>query len=221
MQAVKRYSKLISWVFLTAACFHSCGNKNTSSIKIFNLYNTKDSLIKSKIFVQRIFEKDSIDSIVIINNDTIMVSFTQIEDRTGIFRFCGIEKIKTHSFFDSSITEFCRSKPPFINRNVSFRGYKNYLINGNEYQLFHFIENTGNHTTYDSYYLKGVGFICYYSFDKDNYILCDSIEGFTIKNEIIKKINARLLIDTSFFARFILKKSLPDYFRPFINNREF
>jgi hypothetical protein len=219
MRVVKKYNKILILIFLSAIYLCGCNKGNEPSFKIFNWYNKNDSLIKSKIFIQQLFKKDGIDSIVVTSNDTITVNFKQIEDSIGIYRFCNNEKkILTHSFFDSSITEFCRLKPPFLNRSVSYRGNRSYLINGKKYKLYHFIENTGNHITYDSYYLKGIGFICYYSFDKDGYILCDSVSGFEINSQTLNGINTQLLNDTAFFARYHLRKILPDYYRPYIMN---
>lgn len=193
-----------------------------SKAMIFNRYDKEDSLIKSELFKVNIFAlNNGVDSINVISNNAIYFSFKQIEDSSGIYRFCKENTIKTHSFLDTLITEYCISKPPFLNENVSYRGNKIFSINDKNFKIYHFIENTGNHTSYDSYYLQDVGFICYYSFDKDEYILCDSLKGYQIKSEEMKQISNALVTDTTFFSRYILRKLYPNYHRTPISSKIF
>ena len=92
---------------------------------------------------------------------------------------------------------------------------KIYEINKEEYTVLHFIEDNGvDSKTYDNYYLKGMGPICCYSFDSDDYILCDSLSGFTVDSKTIKAITTKLLKDTSFFSKFFLRKQFPNFHRP-------
>jgi len=160
-----------------------------------------------------VYDNIANDSILITSHDSVFCSYKRVIDTSGIYRFCNGQKIKTHSFQDTLITEYCRSCLPFLNKNVSFRDKKTYLIGRRQFIVYHFIENTGNHTTYDSYFLKEAGPLCYYSFDRDDYIFCDSLIGYDITAAELSELKRDILSDTTFFARFILKRLMPNYYR--------
>lgn len=50
---------------------------------------------------------------------------------------------------------------------------KKYIINEEEYHLYHYLES-GYDSTLDSYYLEGEGFICFYEFRGSEFIYLDS-----------------------------------------------
>lgn len=181
---------------------------------VYNLYNGYDSILKSDAFELYVFPGNGFDSIIGIANDTLYFKIKQVFDSAGIYRYCQNIKIKTHSFKDSTKTVFCKNYPPFINKIVSFRGQKTYQINNKEYTVYHFIESFSNHTTYDSYFVNEIIPICYYSFDRDNYIYCDSIQGYEINTNELQQLKTKLLSDSTFFARYLLKKYYPIYHRP-------
>lgn len=181
---------------------------------IFNWYNGNDSLIKTDAYKLDIYTNKGFDSIIAITGETVYFTLKQTFDSSGIYRSCNNEMIKTHSLKDSLKTEYCKNYPPFINSNVSYRGKKVYLINDKQYSVYHFIESFSNHTSYDSYFVnEGIPF-CYYSFDSDSYIFCDTIKGYDLSKGDIGQLKIKLLSDTSFFARYFLQKNYPNYHRP-------
>jgi len=186
--------------------------KNSKEI-IFNWYNGDDSLIKPDLFKLKIYSKIDFDSILTISNDTVYFYFKQSFDTFGIYRFCNEKKILTHSMNDTLMSEYCKKYQPFINKNVSYRGSKNYFVNGKMFTIYHFIENSGNHIVYDSYFLNGKIPICYYSFDRNDYIFCDTLLGYEFDNGTLKLLKKELLSDTTFFAKYLLQKSYPNYHR--------
>lgn len=187
---------------------------STEKLLVFNWYNSNDSLLKNDAFKLNIYSGNDFDSIIGIANDKFYFAIKQVLDSSGIYRFCQNEKIKTHSLTDSLITAYCKNLPPFINENVSFRGRKTYQIENKKYTVYHFIESYGNHTVYDSYFIDEMIPICYYSFDRDSYIFCDTIQGYDVNNRDLKELKIKLLSDSFFYARYYLQKQYPNYYRP-------
>src|SRR6266540_1551263 len=144
-----------SYILIFLLVIFACKNKESNHsyrAMLFGWYSQSDSLIKPMLFRLKVYANDGSDSILITSSDTIFGSYKQTFDSSGIYRFCNGEKIKTHSFQDTLITEYCKSNPPFLNENVSYREKKTYSIGKGQFIVYHFVENTGNHTLYDSYF---------------------------------------------------------------------
>ena len=204
-------------IFLVAmiCVFYSCTRapKKKYTSFLFNLYNNTDNIVNKNAFELTKFNLSILDSIVILNGKNFICNYKEkVVKGKGIYRLCGKNLIITHSFSDTSNSyKFCLIKEPFINNQVLLIGSKKYKIKNAEYKLYYYAEHNGSYSGYSSYYLEGVGFICYYNFGRDDYILCDSTN---IKNLDIKGITNQLIRDSTFFARFIGKRLIPNYYRP-------
>jgi len=205
---------ILMFIYALICIFCSCTKAPTKkhTFLLFNLYNNTDSIVNKKVFELTRFPLNKIDSIVIYNKKSYICNYKEkVVREKGIYRSCGKNLILTHSFSDTSnSSKFCLMEEPFINESVLLIDSKKYKIKGVEYKLYYYAENNGSHSGYSSYYLEDVGFICYYNFSRDDYILCDSTN---IKTLNIKGITNQLIRDTAFFARFIGKKLIPNYYR--------
>ncbi len=184
----------------------------------YKLYNYTDGAEKDTIFRLKIYENNGIDSIVVFSGNKNVFSYKYFFDSLGYHRLCKNEIVITHSLIDTLIHTLnvqCDIYPPFQNENIVYRNSKTYRFDENEFKIFHFIEYNRTHSnTYDSYYLENVGPICYYSFDTDQYIICDSLSGFKIDSRDLRRINSQLLNDSTFFSRYFLNKAMPEFHRP-------
>ena len=178
----------------------------------FNWYNNNDSIVNRNTFELRKFTLSTIDSVVVYNEGKFYCDFKEKhENNKGIYRVCNNELMFTHSFSDTSNSlKFCLFKKPFLNQHVLLISSKIYNLKGTDYKLYHYAEHNDNKSSYDSYYLDGIGFVCYYNFDRDDYVLCDSTN---IESLEIRKITNKLVQDTSFFARYTVAKLFPNYYR--------
>lgn len=199
-------------VILLISCKEPKSEKR--SIFYFNLYNNKNILIQKNVFTLESKELNLFDSIYVFKNHEKVLSFKQAYDNeNGIYRYILNKKTLTHNF-NGSITLGTnynnKSFAPFINKETTLIDHKTYKIGLKSFKIYHFSEQQSNHKGFDSYFLENVGFICYYNFNTDNYILCDSISNKSIK---IKEITSRLVKDETFFARFTVAKLFPNYYR--------
>ena len=182
------------------------------TILSFNWYTSKDSIVYPYVYEFKKYALDTLDSVVVYNEGKTYCDYKEkyVKDK-GIYRVCNKVLTLTHSFIDTTNDiRFCLIKEPFLNDKVIFSDFKTYNINGKVYKLYQFSEFNGSHSGYNSYYLDGIGFICYYNFDRDDYILCDSTN---IKSLDIKEITHKLVRDTLFFARYIGAKLMPHFYR--------
>lgn len=193
----------------------SCNTKTQKEDSItftFNRYNSNDSIIEKNVFELKKYISKATDSILVYSEGKLYCGYKEkfVQDK-GIYRLCDKELKLTHSFSDTiNSLELCGYKKPFLNQYVLLLGIKNYNLQGKEYRLYHYAERNNNQSSYDSYYLEGMGFICYYNFDRDDYILSDSI---TINSIDVRKITSLLVKDTSFFGRYTIAKIFPNYYR--------
>lgn len=185
---------------------------NKTNILYFNLYNNKDINIESNIYTLKRIKLNLFDSIIVFKKKEKVLSYKEVFDKNGIYRYVLNKKTLTHSLKDSTtlITKYNVSYLPFINKKATLINEITYKLGENNYKIFHYSEVQNNHTSFDSYYLENVGFICYYNFDTDKYILCDSTN---IKSLKIKEITSKLVKDETFFARFTVAKLFPNYYR--------
>nr|WP_315203608.1 hypothetical protein [uncultured Flavobacterium sp.] len=206
-------TKLI--LFMSVILLLSCNDPKLEKIDTFyfNLYNNKNIIIENNIFTLEKKKLNLFDSVNIFKNNKKVLSFKQAYDKNGIYRYILNKKTLTHAFNDSTTLYTNYNNKfyiPFINKETTLINKKTYKIGKESYKVFHFSEEQNSHKGFDSYYLENVGFICYYNFDTDKYILCDST---SIKSLKIKEITRNLINDKTFFARFTVAKLFPNYYR--------
>ena len=192
----------------------SCNEQKLKKINdfYFSLYNNKNIKVEKNVFILKRRKLNLFDSIIIFKNNEKVLSFTETFDKNGVYRYILGKKALTHSLKDSSkiITKYNLTYNPFINKGVTLIDKAIYKFGKNSYKIYHYSEVQDNHTSFDSYYLVNVGFICYYNFDTDKYILCDSTN---IKSLKIKEVTSRLINDTTFFSKYTIAKLFPKYYR--------
>ncbi|SMP36635.1 hypothetical protein [Flavobacterium hercynium] len=182
-----------------------------TNVFYFNLYNNKDIEVESNIFTLERRKLNLFDSIIVFKKNEKVLSFKETFDKEGIYRYVLNKKTLTHSLKDSITltTNYNVSYFPFVNKKATLINKVIYKLGENSYKIFHYSELQNNHRSFDSYYLENFGFICYYNFDTDKYVLCDSTN---IKSLKIKEITSRLVKDKTFFARFTVAKLFPNYY---------
>lgn len=214
MKILKMKKQIIT--ILSIVVLLSCNKQKSdiNSVFYFGLYNSKDIEIQDNLFIVEKKKVDLFDSIYVFRNENKVLSFKEgYNERNGLFRFIKNKKTLTHSSNDTlpQITDYNTSYAPFINRETTLIDTRVYKIEGKDYKIFHYSEFQSSHKGFDSYYLENIGFICYYDFSRDNYILCDSTNINRLK---INEITKRLINDKDFFARYIGAKLFPNYYRP-------
>lgn len=206
--------KRILSIFTIVLFMFSCDNLKTKNVETFyfNLYNSKNSNIKNDAYVLISTKLKAYDSINVFVNNKYVFNFNQKEfDSKGIYRYFLGKKKLTHSLDTLTIKIKEGSYyMPFSNKEVTLINTKTYIGKERQYKVFHYSEMNNSETSFDSYYLEGTGFICYYNFNTDRYILCDSTN---IKSLKIKEVTNQLINDTTFFARYTVAKLFPKYYR--------
>ncbi|WP_156129488.1 hypothetical protein [Flavobacterium sp. AED] len=206
--------KRILSIFTIVLFMFSCDNLKTKNVETFyfNLYNSKNSNIKNNAYVLISTKLKAYDSINVFVNNKSVFNFNQKEfDSKGIYRYFLGKKKLTHSLDTLAIKIKEGSYyMPFSNKEVILINTKTYIGKERQYKVFHYSEMSNSETSFDSYYLEGTGFICYYNFNTDRYILCDSTN---IKSLKIKEVTNQLINDTTFFARYTVAKLFPKYYR--------
>jgi hypothetical protein len=137
----------------------------------------------------------------------------KVVDSIGLYFFCDGKYILTHRFDSVESERFCYNNPPFIQKESYWFGKKSYKLDDRIYEVVRFGQMSSSHTGNTSYYLKNVGFICYY-FDSGSYLLCDKVNGASINQDVLKSINASLINDTTFFMKSIIKEDTIKYLPP-------
>lgn len=205
-------------IFLLLSC--NKHKNETSDIFYFGLYNGENTKIRGDIFTIKKKKLNLFDSICVFKNGNKVLTFREIYAKNeGISRFIRDKKTLTHSSNDTLtlVTNYYTNYAPFVNKESTLIDKRIYRIKGKSYKIFHYSEFQNAHKSFDSYYLENVGFICYYNFSSDRYILCDSTN---IRNLNIKDITGKLIYDKEFFAHFTGAKVLPNYYRPKDNSKE-
>ncbi|MEC4048612.1 hypothetical protein OX284_004160 [Flavobacterium sp. SUN046] len=185
----------------------SCNKKNINTTKeAFNLYGRGNELL---IKNYQTFEKNilkSYDSINVFYGDKQLFCYNEKENNVGIFRSCGLYFSQSHSFDTIAITNHNDKCiiPFFLSKKTQLVNEKEFNIKGVNYKIFHYSEQIDSHKSFDSYYLKDRGFICYYNFDTDKYIF---------SNEVPKLLKDYIISDRDFFARYTMAKLFPNYYR--------
>jgi hypothetical protein len=180
----------------------------------YSLYDKSDSLLKEKAYILNLIKVEGNEYLMRIEGLNNYKQEIKIKvDSLGISRYCDKHFILTHHFDSVENGRFCYSNPPFVHFEVYWTKKAKYIINNTPYDIICYSEISGSETFNSSYYLKGLGFICYYKSDVDKYILCDSIKGVDFDLNILRDINQRLITDTLTFERHILARAFPKYHR--------
>lgn len=209
---------LLNYITIVIFLFSCSNSENANTVKEvrYNLYTQNDSLIEADFYkVEYKKENSNFDFITVYNSDfKKIIDYKQIVSSLGILRNCDTSFLLTHSLNDTNTKSFCINKPPFLNKEIILKNKKKYTFRGVDYVIYHFIENTNNHSLFDSYYLENGLALCYYSFDNAKYILVKNVKGFSIDNVIVDSIKYQLIKDTVFFAKYPMNKLMPNYHRP-------
>lgn len=201
-------SHLLVMMFLIVAC-----QRNEQQL-YYSFYGKNDSLIEKNKYVQVSQSKSANQWLVHLSGKDYNESFTMKLDSSGLFRLCNTNFLATHHFDSVQNEAFCKSSPPFLNKNVSWIKKQRYVIEGSPYDLFCYSENSGSEISYSSYYLKGLGFLCYYNYQEDKYILCDSISGVNFDLQILRKLGDVLIHDSTTFEKYVVKRPPKVIFTP-------
>ncbi|WP_177735211.1 hypothetical protein [Flavobacterium inviolabile] len=198
--------KAIITISIISIFFIGCKNQtdNKTTTKTFNLFGANNELLVKNY---QSFQKTSLknyDSINVFNGNKLVFSFNEKQNSLGIFKSCNSKFIQSHSFDTISLANSSCIKPFLISRKTKLINQKEYVFKGEKYHLFHYSEEINSHKSFDSYYIKGIGFICYYNFDTDRYIFA---------NDISKDLKNDLISDSTFFARYTVSKLFPKYYR--------
>jgi hypothetical protein len=206
--------KKFLFVILTIFSLFSCKKTNLDNTNTlsYTLYNSENKPLKQDFYKLTNYHLKNYDSIVVYMNDKECFSYNQkVVNNKGIYNHSQSNIILTHSFDKKNIeTKGLKYYKPFLNKSTTLIDSKKIKIKEVEFKLFHYSEIYNNNTSIDSYYLENIGFICYYNFDTDNYLLCNSISN---KSLNIKELGSILVKDTSFFARYTVSKLFPNYHR--------
>ncbi|MGB8190384.1 MAG: hypothetical protein WCF67_00635 [Chitinophagaceae bacterium] len=194
--------------------------KDLGKSMFFSLYDSSQNIIAKNLYKVEGYEgKRRFDSIVITDKKNNSFNFLVYKDTSTASLFCDGKEFLIYSIEDTLIheisTQDCKINPPFLNKNTSYRGVKNYRIDEKDYKVYHFVADNGvDLKTYDCYFLEKRDPICFYSFDSDEYLICDSLNSLHISNTDLKVLTNKLITDSLFFSKFILEKQLPNFHRP-------
>jgi hypothetical protein len=193
-------------VYLFIFCiFMVCSCKEKQSTLYYSLYGNDNLLIEKNKFKQTLFKLKDNEYLVRIIGKNYDESFKFKTDSTGLYRYCDNHYILTHHFDSVENQVFCKSSPPFIYQKTYWTLKKTYFIGNKPYEIIFFSELSGSEISSSSYYLKGFGFICYYNYNSDKYILCDSVSNMDFNLDVLHRINDSLIHDTTVFERYIVK----------------
>mgnify|MGYP001240465860 CR=1 FL=1 len=208
---------------VTLMFFSSCQSNSKGDLRksmFFSLYDSSQSIIGKDYYKMEWFARGkNLDSLVVIDKEGNSFNFLQHKDFSKISLVCEGKKFPIYTVEDTLVhdipNQYCNVYPPFINRNTSYRSTKTYVVNNREYSVHHFVADNGiDSKTYDYYALEKVGPICLYSFDSNEYLICDSLNAFQISNVELRALTGKLTTDSLFFSKFFLEKYLPNFHRP-------
>jgi DNA-directed RNA polymerase subunit N (RpoN/RPB10) len=180
----------------------------------YNFYDKSDSIIKKDKYILKINKIDGNEYLINIEGDNNYKQDVKMKiDSLGISRYCNNRFVLTHHFDSVENETFCYSAPPFIHKRVDWAMKRQYIVENTSYEVICYSENSGSSIYNSSYYLKGFGFICYYKYDVDKYILCDSIKNVDFDLKVLQQINQQLITDTTTFERYIFARAFPNFHR--------
>ena len=81
------------------------------------------------------------------SNKNNSFNFLIYKDTSKASLFCDGKEFLIYSIEDTLIHEIsnqeCKLNPPFLNKNTSYKGVKNYRISERDYKVYHFVADNG------------------------------------------------------------------------------
>jgi len=186
-------------VFLLIGC------KEKESTFYYSLYGKNDLLIEKNKYIQTLSKVKENEYLLTILGNKYKESLKIKIDSIGLYRYCDNHYILTHHFDSIENQTFCKSSPPFLYKKAYWVRKKKYFIRNKPYEIVCFSEISSSESSNSTYYLKGFGFICYYYYKVNKYILCDSINNVDFNLQVLHEINNSLIHDTTIFERYVVK----------------
>lgn len=214
------YIKIVLPFLLVFGSCQSDTKKEIGQSMFFSLYDSSQNIIEKDLY--RLDEYQStnrFDSIVIADKKNNTFNFLMYKNAGKVSIFCSGKELSVYSIEDTLIHEIsnpnCNLNPPFVNKNTLYKGAKFYRINEKDYKIYHFVGDNGvDFRTYDCYFLEETGPICFYSFDSNEYLICDSLSSVQISTKDLKALTQKLITDSLFFSKFFLERHFPNFHRP-------
>ncbi|MDQ8015225.1 MAG: hypothetical protein REI96_22455 [Flavobacterium nitrogenifigens] len=113
-------------------------------------------------------------------------------DKKGIYILSDKGRYLAYSFLLNENIERDKALNALFYNNAKLLEKKKYSIDSKEYEIYHFYES-GNHDSVDSYYMVGVGFICFHEFQEDTFIYLNNKEALQVSEIFLK--------DSTFFSK--------------------
>jgi hypothetical protein len=188
--------------------------KERESNYYYSLYGKDDQLIEKNKYVQTMSKIKENEYNLRICGNKYNESLKIKIDSLGIYWRCSDHFVLTYHFDSLENQSYCKTSPPFIYKNVYWVKKKNYLVKSKSYEIICYSEVSSSESYNSAYYLKGFGFICYYSYKVDKYILCDSISNVNFDCQILLKINESLIHDSTMFEKSVIHYPKVNFFPP-------
>ncbi|GGG19029.1 hypothetical protein [Pontibacter amylolyticus] len=209
---VTNHFKVLVWCSFLLFC-SSCDSRSEEVILLsYNWFDSADKQLSSDTTTITLLENGAINTVEVSKGGQVLFTYKQVYDKdSGLYNFCDGVKVLTHSFYDSlSLYRYCKAKSPFLSEETILVDSKKYSSNGKNFVVFQYKEFNTMQAPFYSYYLDEIGFICYYDFESDIYLK----PTYSTKHwDVVKDITQQLVSDSTFFARFILNKASPDFYR--------
>lgn len=184
----------------------SC-TKGRETVLTYDKYDFNGILIKKESATQTYRYLNNTESELTIikdSNHKKTIGIKEINDK--IYWKCNNEFVCSHSLNPVDKTGSCHQWPPFLNKRIKLITSKTYIIANKKYIVYSYGENNGSDSSIITYFLNGVGFICYYYVQGKYYYFLSSFSGID-KSLLpdIKSLKTTLVNDTSFFAGYTTK----------------
>ena len=190
----------------------NCNPDKTILTLKYDRYTFYDTLRKENSAVQtfKYLRENEYELTIVSENNYKQTTIVKI-NRKGIYYKCHNELILSHGFNPNENTGSCLNAPPFLNRRVKFIRQKTYKIGNRQYQIYSYGESSGSESDIATYYLKGIGFICYYNIESKDYYFLSDVSDKKIDYTSLKQLKEKLISDKSFFQEYFLKVAKPRF----------
>ena len=185
-------------------CFFSCSKERFNEVYFFSKYDKNGRMIeKEELCLKVMMINDTLKEILILNKDSLILKYKEFENNTGVYREFSDEFRPYYSFDSSSVGGTNDIFPPIVNMESWLINKKIIKVDNNIYEIYHFNELSYCSPSISTYWVKGIGLIAVFIYDgkKEQYYLCDRIEGNITKSTRIKKIGENIINDSTFFKK--------------------
>ncbi|MCK9156027.1 MAG: hypothetical protein M0P12_07930 [Paludibacteraceae bacterium] len=139
-----------------------------------------------------------------------ILEYSECVTENGIYRYCADSMYKSHSFNEVEYIENCLPlNPPFLNKKVVLFEKKSYEINTKKVEIISYEELNSVHDEIVTYYIKGLGFICYCDLEKMSCLILSDYKGISFDKGLYSEIKDRFINDTLYFALERIKRFQP------------